>query len=49
MSKLRIQGTRATVARHVKPYETIASREHAVLAAGGKITAAERKAEGLAD
>ena len=49
MSKLKIQGTQAVVGKHVKPIETIASREHAVLAAGGKITAAERKAEGLAD
>ena len=49
MSKLKIQGTKAVVAQHVQPHETIASREKALLAAGGKITAAERKAEGLAD
>jgi fructose/tagatose bisphosphate aldolase len=49
MSKLKIQGTSAVVARFVKPHEAIASRESAVLAAGGKVTAAERKAEGLAD
>ena len=49
MSKLKIQGTRAVVAGYVKPSETISTREHAVLAAGGKITAAERKADGLAD
>jgi hypothetical protein len=49
MTKLRIAGTSAVVRRHVKPIETVASREHAVLAAGGKITASERKAEGLAD
>ena len=49
MSKLKIQGTNRMVAQYVKPIETIQSREHAVLAAGGKITAAERKAEGLAD
>ncbi len=49
MSKLKIQGTRALAGRYVKPNETISTREHAVLAAGGKITAAERKADGLAD
>jgi fructose/tagatose bisphosphate aldolase len=49
MSQLRIPHTTAIVARHVKPHETIASRERAMLAAGGKITAAERKADGLAD
>jgi fructose/tagatose bisphosphate aldolase len=49
MTKLKIAGTRAVVARHVQPPEGVATREHAVLAAGGKITAAERKAEGLAD
>ena len=49
MSKLKIPGTKALVAQHVQPHETIASREKALLAAGGKITAAERKAEGLAD
>ena len=49
MSKLKISGTSAVAKQYVKPIETIASREHAVLAAGGKITAAERKAEGLAD
>ena len=49
MSKLKINGTSGVVAKFVKPYEAIASRESAVVAAGGKITAAERKAEGLAD
>ena len=49
MSKLRIQGTSAVVRKHVRPIETIASRDEAVLAAGGKITASERKAEGLSD
>ena len=49
MSQLRIPATSAVVKQHVKPIETIASRDHSVLAAGGKITAAERKAEGLAD
>jgi hypothetical protein len=49
MSKLRIQGTSAVARKHVRPIETIASRDDAVLAAGGKITASERKAEGLSD
>ncbi|HXG87219.1 MAG TPA: tRNA uracil 4-sulfurtransferase ThiI [Vicinamibacterales bacterium] len=49
MSKLKIQNTCAVVTKFVKPVDTLPSRENAVLAAGGKITAAERKAEGLAD
>jgi hypothetical protein len=49
MSKLKIAGTSAVVRKHVKPVETTTSRDDAVLAAGGKITASERKAEGLAD
>ena len=49
MTKLKIPGTKGIVTRYVKPHDTIGSREHAMLAAGGKITAAERKAEGLAD
>jgi fructose/tagatose bisphosphate aldolase len=49
MSKLKVQGTKSVVAEFVKPPNTIATRESSVLAAGGKVTAAERKAEGLAD
>ena len=49
MSKLKIGGTSAVVRRHVTPTETLSSRASAVHAAGGTITAAERKAEGLAD
>lgn len=49
MSKLKIQGTSRLVARFVKPYEGMPSRESEVLAAGGKITASERKADGLSD
>ena len=49
MSKLKIPGTKAAVTDYVKPHDTIGTREDAVLAAGGKITAAERKAEGLSD
>jgi len=49
MSKLKIAGTRAVIKEHVKPVEVLASRDDAVVTAGGKITASERKAEGLAD
>jgi fructose/tagatose bisphosphate aldolase len=49
MSKLRVNGTAAVVARFVRPADHLPSREDGILAAGGKITAAERKAEGLAD
>jgi len=49
MSQLQIQNTKGVVGTHVTPYEHIPPRESAVLAAGGQITAAERKAEGLAD
>ena len=49
MSKLKIQGTSAAVATYITPYDKIAPRASAVLAAAGQITAAERKAEGLAD
>lgn len=49
MEKLRIGKTAEVVARHVKPYEGMTSREDAVAAAAGKITASERKAEGLSD
>lgn len=49
MTKLRVNDTASVASRFVTPAEGIASREAAVLAAGGKITAAERKAEGLAD
>jgi fructose/tagatose bisphosphate aldolase len=49
MSQLKVEGTKSVVSEFVKPPHTIASRESAVLAAGGQVTAAERKAEGLAD
>jgi hypothetical protein len=37
------------VRKHVKAQEMTLDRDAAIVAAGGKITAAERKAEGLAD
>jgi hypothetical protein len=49
MKQLKINDTAAAVARFVKPAEIALSREAEILAAGGKITASERKAEGLAD
>jgi fructose/tagatose bisphosphate aldolase len=49
MRKLNIQNTADVVRSFVKPAQTALDRESEVLAAGGKITAAERKAEGLAD
>lgn len=49
MGKLKIDDTATVVSRFVTPSSTIASREHAIRAAGGTITAVERKAEGLAD
>ncbi|MCA1585793.1 MAG: class II fructose-bisphosphate aldolase [Acidobacteria bacterium] len=49
MTKLRVGGTASVVQRFVTAADTIPTRETAVLAAGGKITAAEQKAEGLAD
>jgi fructose/tagatose bisphosphate aldolase len=49
MSKLRVKDTAPVVARFVRAAEALASRDDAVLAAGGRITASERKAEGLAD
>jgi fructose/tagatose bisphosphate aldolase len=49
MRRLKIDGTRAAVARFVKAPEIPVDREAEIVAAGGTITAAERKAEGLAD
>jgi fructose/tagatose bisphosphate aldolase len=49
MSKLRIPGTSEVVAKFVTPATTLPSLENARLAAAGKITSEERKAEGLAD
>lgn len=49
MRKLKVNGTREVVERFVKTYGPLVSRQDAVAAAAGIITAAERKAEGLAD
>jgi fructose/tagatose bisphosphate aldolase len=49
MRQLKIDGTAETVARFVKAPQVPIDREAEIVAAGGKITAAERKAEGLAD
>ena len=49
MRQLKIEGTAAAVARFVRPAQVPIDREAEIVAAGGKITAAEKKAEGLAD
>jgi len=49
MEKLRIGNTADAVATFVKPYQGLPSKADVIAAAAGKITAAERKAEGLAD
>ena len=49
MEKLRVGGTRDAVQRFISLPERTFDRETEVAAAAGKITAAERKAEGLAD
>jgi hypothetical protein len=49
MKQLKINDTAPAVAKFVKAAEIAPNREAEILAAGGKITAAERKAEGLAD
>jgi fructose/tagatose bisphosphate aldolase len=49
MTKLKIHDTAAVVSRVVAVPEVALDREAEIVAAGGKITAAEKKAEGLAD
>jgi hypothetical protein len=49
MRQLKIEGTAEAVARFVRVPQIAVDREAEIVAAGGKITAAERKAEGLAD
>src|SRR5215470_5217745 len=49
MKQLKISDTAAAVARFVRAPELASDRDAEIVAAGGKITAAERKAEGLAD
>ncbi|MFB3854363.1 MAG: class II fructose-bisphosphate aldolase [Vicinamibacterales bacterium] len=49
MKQLEVQQTAGTVAKFVSVKEVPASRGAEIQAAGGQITASERKAEGLAD
>jgi fructose-bisphosphate aldolase class II len=49
MTKLKVGNTMDAVRKFVKAPEMTLDRDAAIVAAGGKITAAERKAEGLAD
>jgi fructose/tagatose bisphosphate aldolase len=49
MRQLKIEGTAAAVSRFVRAPQVPLDREAEIVAAGGKITAAEKKAEGLAD
>jgi fructose/tagatose bisphosphate aldolase len=49
LNQLQVCNTAATVARWVKPAELPIDLDKEIVAAGGQVTAAERKAEGLAD
>jgi fructose/tagatose bisphosphate aldolase len=49
MKQLKVNNTLATVGRWVKAPELPFDKAREIVAAGGQITAAERKAEGLAD
>src|SRR5262245_10763188 len=49
MRQLKIDGTAKAVAKFVRVPAAALDRDDEIVAAGGKITAAERKAEGLAD
>jgi len=49
MRQLKIDGTADIVAKFVKAPQLAIDRDAEIVAAGGKITAAEKKAEGLAD
>ena len=49
MSQLKIQDTAPVVQKFIKAPDLTLTREQAIVAAGGQITATERKAEGLAD
>jgi fructose/tagatose bisphosphate aldolase len=49
MRQLKVNGTAPAVARVVRVPQVPLDREAEIVAAGGKITAAEKKAEGLAD
>jgi fructose/tagatose bisphosphate aldolase len=49
MRQLKIEGTAPIVEKHVRAAHVPIDRDSEILAAGGKITAEEKKAEGLAD
>jgi fructose/tagatose bisphosphate aldolase len=49
MHQLKIEGTAAAVATYVTAPQVPLDRDEEIVAAGGEITAAEKKAEGLAD
>ena len=49
MRQLKIDGTRPIVEKHVRAPHVPIDRDGEIVAAGGKITAAEKKAEGLSD
>ncbi len=49
MKQLKVTNTAGTVARWVKAPDLPIDKERDIVAAGGQVTAAERKAEGLAD
>jgi len=49
MKQLKINDTAAAVSRFVRAPQLPIDRENEIVAAGGKITTVERKAEGLAD
>jgi len=49
MRQLKIEGTAPTVEKYVRALHVPIDRDREIIAAGGKITAAEKKAEGLAD
>ena len=49
MKQLKIDDTAGVVSRFVTVPQMPIDREAEIVAAGGKITAAEKKAEGLAD
>ncbi|MBI1872625.1 MAG: class II fructose-bisphosphate aldolase [Acidobacteria bacterium] len=49
LQKLRVNDTAGVMGRFVKPPQPAFDREAEIVASGGKITASERKAEGLAD
>ena len=49
MQQLKIEGTAPTVEKYVRAPQVPIDRDGEIIAAGGKITAEEKKAEGLAD